>query len=101
MLELLNAETWKTVRPEYCENTVKFRYMRDSESGQIFDIIVDSVHFDYATIYNAALDGHGNPYWTELFNSRNQLASTIAANKGTIMARIKVLDKKFAARAEE
>ena len=72
-LELLSAESWRTVRPELCENSFKFRYMRDSESGQIFDLIVDSVFFDYAMIYNSALNGFGNTIRNELNNNRNHI----------------------------
>lgn len=101
VLELLNAESWKTIRPEYCENTVKYRYMRDSESGQIFDLIVDSVFFDYAMIYNSALNGFGNTIRNELNNNRNQLASTMTAQTKLANMYIKKLDKVFLDREGE
>lgn len=100
-LELLSAESWKTVRPEYCENTMKYRYMRDSESGQIFDIIVDSVFFDYSMVYNSSLQGLATKMRAELQNNRNQLASQMAVMKKLYPKLIGKVDEVFVERAAE
>lgn len=100
-LELLSAESWKTVRPEYCENTMKYRYMRDSESGQIFDLIVDSVFFDYSMVYNSSLQGLATKMRAELQNNRNQLASQMAIMKKVYPKLIAKVDEVFLERAGE
>ena len=100
-LELMSAESWKTVRPEYCENTMKYRYMRDSESGQIFDLIVDSVFFDYSMVYNSSLQGLATKMRAELQNNRNQLASQMAIMKKLYPKLIAKVDEVFVERAAE
>lgn len=98
-MELLAAESWKTVRPEYCENTMKYRYMRDSESGQIFDIIVDSVFFDYSMIFCASLNNLGTIMRPELQNNRNTLASQMAVQKKLVPKLIQKIDDVFVERS--
>ena len=78
-LELLSAESWRTVRPQLCESSFKFRYMRDSESGQIFDIIVDGITFDHAILYSTAINNAGWLIRDELNNNRNNLSSSLRA----------------------
>lgn len=97
-LELMSAESWKTVRPEYCENTMKYRYMRDSESGQIFDIIVDSVFFDYSMIFNSSLNSLGTIMRAEMKANRNTLASQMAIQKKMVPKLIEKVDDVFVER---
>jgi hypothetical protein len=52
IVEALSAETWKTVTPTFYEIALKTRYLRDSESKEIMDIIIDGRTFDFGYIYD-------------------------------------------------
>ena len=51
--EALNAESFKTVVPQYYEVALKTKYTFDDESVQILDMIVNSRVFDFGYIYDA------------------------------------------------
>ena len=51
--EALNAESYKTVFPEYYEVALKTKYTYDDESVQMLDMIVDSRVFDFGYVYDA------------------------------------------------
>ncbi len=50
--EALSAESYKTVVPAFYEIALKTRYLRDSESKQVLDLIIDSRIFDFGYIYD-------------------------------------------------
>ena len=52
VLEALAAESHYTVIPEYIETSLKTKYSRDAESGEMIDIIISSRVFDPVYIYN-------------------------------------------------
>ncbi len=52
IIEALSAESWKTVTPTLYEIALKTRYLRDSESKTVMDIIIDNVVFDFGYVYN-------------------------------------------------
>ncbi len=52
IVEALSAESWKTVTPTLYEIALKTRYLRDSESKEIMDIIINNVVFDFGYVYN-------------------------------------------------
>ena len=52
IVEALSAESWKTVTPTLYEIALKTRYLRDSESKEIMDIIIEGTTFDYGSVYD-------------------------------------------------
>ena len=52
IVEALSAETWKTITPTFYEIALKTRYLRDSESKEIMDLIIDGRTFDFGYIYD-------------------------------------------------
>ena len=50
--EALSAESWKTLTPTLYEIALKTRYLRDSESKEIMDIIIAGRTFDFGYIYD-------------------------------------------------
>ncbi len=50
--EALSAESWKTVTPTIYEIALKTRYLRDSESKEVMDIIIDNTVFDFGSVYD-------------------------------------------------
>ena len=100
-LELLSAETWRTVRPQYFENSFKMRYMRDSESGQIFDIVVDGIVYEHAILHNQSLSGMGTMHRAELNENRNRLASALRSKEKTFEKNLEMLNGYFIDRGNE
>ena len=52
IVEALSAETWKTVVPTFYEIALKTRYLRDSESKEVLDLIIKGRVFDFGYIYD-------------------------------------------------
>ena len=52
-VEAMSAEAYKKVIPTYYEIALKTRYLRDSESKEVLDTIIEGRLFDFAYIYNA------------------------------------------------
>jgi len=50
--EALSAESWKTVTPTLYEIALKTRYLRDNESKEIMDIIIEGTTFDFGSVYD-------------------------------------------------
>ncbi len=56
VLEEWCYRSYGEILPVYCEVVMKSRYLKDSESGMIFDLILDSISFDTGMVYGAELD---------------------------------------------
>jgi len=59
MLESLNFESSLTVVPEYFEVSLTRKNFRDNESGEMLEIIRDSVWFEFGYVYAQNLGGLG------------------------------------------
>ncbi|MBQ8718374.1 MAG: hypothetical protein IJY66_03835 [Clostridia bacterium] len=60
-LELMCAESYKTVTPQLFNEVLKVRYMRDDASGQMLDHLRAGLRMDFATINTRSLQSAG--YW--------------------------------------
>ncbi|MBQ2707103.1 MAG: hypothetical protein IJF67_02470 [Clostridia bacterium] len=56
-LELLNYYSYQWVTPAYFEVAMKAKYLADSDSANMFDIIVDNVVVDFGVIHSLAISG--------------------------------------------
>lgn len=59
VLELMCAESYKTVVPLYYEEALKYKYMPDEDSGKMIDYLRDGLTFDFATINTLSLQSAG------------------------------------------
>ncbi|MBR6632779.1 MAG: hypothetical protein IKL05_00575 [Clostridia bacterium] len=50
--EALAYESWKTITPTIYETALKTRYLRDSESKEVLDIVLDNRYFDFGFVYD-------------------------------------------------
>ena len=50
--EALSYESWKTVTPTIYETALKTRYLRDSESKEVLDIVLNQRYFDFGFVYD-------------------------------------------------
>ncbi len=51
-VEALSYESWKTLTPTIYEIALKTRYLRDNESKEVLDIILDQRYFDFGFVYD-------------------------------------------------
>ncbi len=93
IVEALSAETYKTVVPTFYEIALKTRYLRDNESKEVLDIILNGRTFDFGYIYDGWLgfsftlqqmiSGHNNNfesvYSKKLSGARYQYKSIVKA----------------------
>ena len=54
-LELMGEYSYKKVTPAYYEVAMKGKYLRDDESCQMFDIIIDGAWYDFANINTSVI----------------------------------------------
>ncbi len=52
IVEALSAESWKTITPTLYEIALKTRYLRDSESKIVMDMIIEGTTFDFGSVYD-------------------------------------------------
>ena len=95
-VEALSAEAYKTVMPTYYEIALKTRYLRDNESKEVLDIIIDGRIFDFGYLYNGA--GFFTNTITNVIRSGNKnfesyYQSHYNAERTTIKKVVKVFDK--------
>ena len=55
VLEALCFETYKSVTMEYFQTTLKFKNMKDPESTQMLDLIVDTITLDFGAQFASSL----------------------------------------------
>ncbi len=66
--EALSAESWKTLTPTIYEIALKTRYLRDSESKEVLDILLENRYFDFGFVYSMTLSY--TPYY--MMKDKNQ-----------------------------
>jgi hypothetical protein len=52
IVEAMSAECWKICTPTLYEIALKTRYLRDSESKQVMDLIIEGTQFDFGSVYD-------------------------------------------------
>jgi len=93
VMEVMAAESYRSVAPAYFEITLKKKYFRDEESAQMFDIIQAGAKYDFGMVYTSVI---GDP----VFIVRNSMtggdfASRYNANIGKQEAYLKNFMKKI------
>jgi hypothetical protein len=74
ILEILNAESYYTVRPAYYEKSLQGKFMRDEESSEMLDIILSNKLISLDETYNWGMFGSMN---TALQSRSPDFASSI------------------------
>ena len=79
VVEALSAESWKTVTPTLYEIALKTRYLRDAESKEVMDIIIEGTTFDFGSVYDnwkgfafmlSKMMTNANPNFESFYNSQ-------------------------------
>ena len=82
-LEVLSAETAKTVIPEYYENALKVKYVDGEDDAKMIDLIHDTIGSPFAVAYNTTLGDFmlGVCFCTPLGNKSADFASAYKKNQ--------------------
>jgi len=82
IVSALNAESWKTVVPQYYEVALKIKFTRDDESAQVLDMLLDGRTFDSGYIYD---NWQGYAFYIQdLISQKNSgIASWFEKRKGS------------------
>ena len=91
-LELMAAESYRQVIPEYYSVCLKSKYSAAADDARMYDIIVDGVRTDFGYVYATASIGGVN----SLFRNLNRdFAQTYESNKTTYETRLEELIDKL------
>jgi hypothetical protein len=80
VMEALSCEKYNSVLPEYFEVALKTKYIRDSDSAKMYDLIRSTMVLDFGYTYANAI---GSPDWLVLscFDKQGQFASSAEKNQ--------------------
>jgi len=97
VLEAMCAESYRSVRPRYYEDALKFKYTTDLDSAEMIDILSENAYIDFALVW--AFTSYFKDLGSYLrINMRNEVASitTQLKKQTSVWARgIKDLDEMF------
>ncbi len=95
VFEEWNYRSYMDILPVYCEVIMKTRYLKDVESGMIFDLILDSIKFDTGMVYGSELESIATSTRSIVKSGVNSFASTYKVKQRAYTTRIKQLKKYF------
>ena len=77
VLEAMCAESYRSVRPRYYEDALKFKYTTDLDSAEMIDILSENAYMDFALVwaFTQYFSGLGNYLRTNM----NQGVATVTA----------------------
>ena len=88
VLEAMALESYKGVVPAYYDTALKGRYLEDSDSWRMLDMIYENVKIDPGVLYTKSLDSvHQSPR-DMVKNGINSVASVYAAKAKAIKVRL-------------
>lgn len=91
MMEVLNAESYKTVYPAFYDTALKGKYSEDAATAQMIDLIMAGRKFEFSFQFGEYLSTLPYMFRNCLYNNSSDLASTIQKNKKAISKKLKEL----------
>ena len=86
MLDVMAFGGMKHITPAYYETTLKYRDLRDNESGEMLDLVFSNVVYDLGIIYD--FGKIGGLIETLMKTNSTNIASTFESNEDAILADI-------------
>jgi len=95
IVNALNAESWKTVVPQYYDIGMKVKFARDDESVKTMDMLLDGRVYDLARVYDD--NDNGYVYYLQALMSKNNsdIASWFDKQQGKAEKHIATINKVF------
>ena len=82
VIEALAAQSYRTVVPAYYKIALNEKYLRDSQSSQMLDIIHDGRQYNIGYVYTAYIGINGSLY-RQIFQKNDNITSFYNSNKKT------------------
>jgi hypothetical protein len=86
IIDALAAESKNELTPAYYETTLKYRDLRDDESGEMLDLVFSNVVYDLGIIYD--FGGVSSMITDMMKNNSTDVVSTYEAKKDAIQEAI-------------
>ena len=81
VLEALAAESARLVSPAYYEQALKVKYTRDSDAGDMIDLIYSHISTDFAFLYSSSLSNMAHIFRTNISSKTEAISSAIARSE--------------------
>ena len=95
--EALCAESYRNVVPKFYELSLIAKGARDEESGEMIDLIRESLTFDFGWVHSVPMGSIGTIY-QDLINSNSpNFASSWASKESTVLSGLKKINDAYAA----
>ncbi len=96
VLEAMAAESYRTVRPAYYDNALKFKYTTDGESAEMIDILSDNSYIDFASVWMfTSYFSFGGVLRVKLKEGATSLVGYLSKQQKIFEANFAVMDKMY------
>lgn len=76
ILEALNAESWKLLKPTYYDVVLKAKGVRDEQSERMLDLILDKSYIDFVFVNTASLGGAAEAVFDAVVSKKESYAAS-------------------------
>ena len=101
MMEVLNAETYKTVYPEFYDAALKGKYSEDTTTAQMIDLIMEGRVFEFTFQFGEYLSSLPYMFRNCLYNNDTGLASDLKKVQKSLNKKLKEMYSFYADEAAE
>lgn len=95
MAEALCSQSYKDVIPQYYDVSLKTKGARDEESGEMIDIIRDSMVFDFGWVHSVIMNSVGQMLADLVHVRSDNFASYYASKEAAILAGLEKINKAY------
>ncbi|MBE6608506.1 MAG: extracellular solute-binding protein [Ruminococcaceae bacterium] len=102
VLEALCAESYRSVRPRYYEDALKFKYTTDLDSAEMIDILSENAYMDFVLVwaFSSYFNGIGNYLRSCMNNGTASVSSQLKKQTSVWNRGLKTIDEVFMKLAE-
>ncbi|MBR3714657.1 MAG: hypothetical protein IKM18_01980, partial [Clostridia bacterium] len=97
VLEAMCAESYRSVRPRYYEDALKFKYTTDLDSAEMIDILSENAYMDFALVwaFTTYFSGLGNYLRSNMNGGVKSVSSQLKKQTSVWKKGISDLDEMF------
>ncbi len=101
MMEVLNAETYKTVYPEFYDAALKGKYSEDTATAEMIDLIMDGRVFEFSFQFGEYLSSLPYMFRNSLYNNDTNLSSSLKKVQKSLKKKLQEMYSFYADEAAE
>ena len=98
--EALCAESYRNVIPQYYDIALKAKGARDDESGEMIDLIRDSLIFDFGWVHSVPMGSIGTIMQELISNNNSGLSSAWASKEAKVISGLETINAAYAKAGE-